>query len=62
MTGNIVAITYIGEQVDRPRHVLATGLLYTFGRAVTYVGLGVLIVTGALAVPDLSFFLQQHIN
>jgi cytochrome c biogenesis protein CcdA len=62
MAGNIVAITYISKQVDRPRFVLATGLLYTLGRAVTYVVLGVLIVTSALAVPDLSFFLQQHIN
>jgi len=62
MAGNIVAITFIGKQVDRPQYVLATGLLYTLGRAVTYVGLGVLIVTSALAVPDLSFFLQQHMN
>ena len=62
MAGNIVAITFIGKQLDRPRYVLATGLLYTLGRAVTYVGLGVLIVTSALAVPDLSFFLQQHMN
>ncbi len=62
MAGNIVAITYISKQVDRPSFVLATGLLYTLGRAVAYVGLGVLIVTSALAVPDLSFFLQQHMN
>ncbi len=62
MAGNIVAITYIGKQVDRPMYVLATGLLYTLGRAITYVVLGVLIVTSALAVPDLSFFLQRHMN
>jgi cytochrome c biogenesis protein CcdA len=59
---NIAAITYIGRQVDRPPYVLATGLLYTLGRTVTYVVLGVLIVASVLAVPDLSFFLQQHMN
>jgi cytochrome c-type biogenesis protein len=59
---NIAAMTYIGKQVDRPRYVLVTGLLYTLGRTVTYVVLGVLIVASVLAVPDLSFFLQEYMN
>ena len=59
---NIAAITYIGKRVDRPGYVLATGLLYTLGRTVTYVVLGVLIVAGALAISDLSFFLQRNMN
>jgi cytochrome c biogenesis protein CcdA len=59
---NIAAITYIGKRVDRPAYVLSTGLLYTLGRTVTYVVLGVLIVAGALAISDLSFFLQRNMN
>ena len=59
---NIAAISYIGKRVSRPGYVLATGLLYTLGRAVAYVAIGMLIVASALAVPDLSFFLQRHIN
>jgi len=62
MATNIAAITYIGKQVDRPRYVLGSGLVYTLGRTVTYLVLGILIVTSALAVPDLSWFLQKNIN
>jgi cytochrome c-type biogenesis protein len=59
---NIAAVTFIGRKVDRPRYVVATGLLYTLGRTLTYVILGVLIVAGLLAMPGLSFFLQNHMN
>jgi len=59
---NIVAISYIGKRVDRPRYVLASGLLYTLGRTLAYVILGALIVASALAIPDLSFFLQKNMN
>lgn len=59
---NIAAISYIGKKVSRPGYVLATGLLYTLGRSLAYVVVGILIVASTLAVPDLSFFLQRHIN
>lgn len=59
---NIAAITFIGGKADRPGYVLATGLLYTLGRTLTYVILGVFIVAGLLAVPGLSFFLQDNMN
>jgi cytochrome c-type biogenesis protein len=59
---NIAAISYIGKQVSRPGYVLMTGLLYTLGRSIAYVGVGVVIVASLLAVPDLSFFLQRNIN
>jgi cytochrome c-type biogenesis protein len=59
---NIAAITYIGRQVDRPGRVLLTGLVYTLGRSVVYVGVGALIVGSVLALPKLSFFLQEHFN
>jgi cytochrome c biogenesis protein CcdA len=59
---NIAAISYVSRTVDRPGYVILTGLLYTLGRTITYVLLGVLIVAGTLAIPDVSFFLQRHMN
>ncbi|HUV36607.1 MAG TPA: aromatic aminobenezylarsenical efflux permease ArsG family transporter [Patescibacteria group bacterium] len=57
---NIAAISYIGKKVEHPRLVLLTGLLYTLGRAVTYLVLGVLLVKSLLSAPHVSFFLQRH--
>jgi cytochrome c-type biogenesis protein len=59
---NIAAITYIGRQVGRPSRALITGLLYTLGRSLVYVGLAALAVGGVMAIPKLSFFLQDHFN
>ena len=59
---NIAAISYIGRQVDRPRRVLLSGLLYTFGRVFTYVTLGIILVAGILSVPEAALFLQRYMN
>jgi cytochrome c biogenesis protein CcdA len=59
---NIAAITYIGQRVDSPRKVVAAGLLYTLGRMVSYLVLGVLIVASVLSIPELAMFLQQNMN
>lgn len=59
---NIAAITYIGRQVGRPSRALVTGLLYTLGRSLVYVGLAALAVGGVMAIPKLSFFLQDNFN
>lgn len=59
---NIAAITYIGKRVDRPRMVLLSGLMYTVGRMVTYIALGVLVVTSVLSIPDVALFLQRNMN
>lgn len=59
---NIAAITYIGRRVDSPRQVLAAGLLYTLGRMLTYLVLGILIVASVLSIPRLAMFLQQNMN
>jgi cytochrome c biogenesis protein CcdA len=59
---NIAAITYIGRRVDSPRKVLAAGLLYTLGRMLTYLVLGILIVASVLSIPELAMFLQQNMN
>ena len=59
---NIVAISYIGRRVDNPRMALWTGLFYTAGRMLTYLILGVLLVSSLLSIPYLSFWLQKYMN
>ncbi len=59
---NIAAVSFIGRRLDRPGLVVASGALYTLGRTIAYVGLGVLLVGGALSVPELSRFLQKYMN
>lgn len=59
---NIAAISFIGRRVESPRQVLLTGLLYTAGRTVAYLGLAALLVASVLSVPELSMFLQRTMN
>jgi cytochrome c biogenesis protein CcdA len=59
---NIAAITYIGKRVDRPGMVLLSGVMYTVGRMVTYIVIGVLVVASVLSIPDIAMFLQQNMN
>jgi cytochrome c-type biogenesis protein len=59
---NIAAISYIGKRVSTPRRVLWSGLLYTAGRMLAYLLLGVILVAGLLSIPDLAYFLQKNIN
>ncbi len=59
---NITAISFIGQRVGKPRRVLASGLLYTLGRAVTYAIIGGLVVSSLLSTPTISHFLQREMN
>lgn len=59
---NIAAISYIGKRVERPSLVFWSGALYTLGRTLTYTALGMLLIAGLLAIPELSFFLQTNMN
>ncbi len=56
---NIVAVSYVGTQVDQPRRVVWAGLLYAAGRALAYVLVGGLLVLGLLSAPRLSHGLQR---
>lgn len=62
LAANIAAISFIGREVGRPRRVLAAGILYSLGRALTYVLVGMAIVTSMLSIPSLSNFLQERAN
>lgn len=59
---NIAAISYIARGIEKPRVVLLSGVLYTLGRVMTYVGLGVLVVYSLHSAPFISNFLQKYMN
>jgi len=59
---NIAAISYIGKRVDSTRRIFIAGIIYTFGRMLTYLLLGIILVASVLSIPDLSYFLQEYIN
>lgn len=62
LASNVAAISFVGRSVGSPRRVLFAGLLYSLGRALTYVLVGMLVVSSVLSVPSVSFFLQQRMN
>ncbi len=59
---NIAAISFIGKRLDHPALVLAAGIIYTLGRSLSYIAVGALIIYSVLAIPKLSFFLQENMN
>ena len=59
---NIAAISFIGKRFDSPRMVTITGLVYTFGRMITYVLLSAIVVGSLLTIPHVSNFLQKYMN
>jgi cytochrome c-type biogenesis protein len=59
---NIAAVTYIGKQLDAPRRVVGSGIVYALGRMATYVVLGVLLVASVASASRLSDVLQSYIS
>jgi hypothetical protein len=59
---NIAAISYVGRRVGSPRQILWAGLLYTLGRTLVYLALGMGLVAGLLWAPGLSIGLQKYMN
>jgi len=59
---NIAAVSFISRRITQRNTVFLSGVLYTLGRSLTYVVLGVLIVKTLVDVPILSDFLQRYIN
>jgi cytochrome c biogenesis protein CcdA len=58
----IAAISYVGRRVGNARMVLLSGLLYTIGRTLAYVIVGMLVIKGLLSIPGVSNFLQHYMN
>lgn len=59
---NIAAISFIARGVGSARRVLATGVLYTLGRTLTYLILGALLISSLLSIPEVAMFLQTYMN
>ncbi len=59
---NIAAVSFISRRITQRNTVFLSGILYTLGRSLTYIVLGVLIVKTLVEVPILSDFLQRYVN
>jgi cytochrome c biogenesis protein CcdA len=59
---NIAAVSFISRRITQRNTVFLSGILYTLGRSLTYIVLGVLIVKTLVDVPILSDFLQRYVN
>jgi cytochrome c biogenesis protein CcdA len=59
---NIAAVSFISRRITQRNTVFLSGILYTLGRSLTYVVLGVLIVKTLVDVPILANFLQRYVN
>lgn len=53
---NITAIGFISKNIENRNRVFLNGLLYTFGRAITYTGIAVIIYLGADQFKFSGFF------
>jgi cytochrome c biogenesis protein CcdA len=53
---NITAIAYISKDIENKRKIFANGLLYTFGRAISYTLIGLLLFFGASKFEVSKFF------
>lgn len=58
---NLAALSFLARHSAEPGRVLRGGLAYSLGRMFSYVLLSWLLISGALAVPAVSFFLQEHL-
>lgn len=56
---NISAMAYISRNVTDRRHVITSGILYTFGRMVSYFIIGALVIAAGASIPRVSLFLQD---
>lgn len=59
---NIAAVSFIGRKAGQKNHVIGSGLLYSAGRTIAYVLLGVAITAGVLGSAEASRFLQKYMN
>ena len=62
LASNLAAISYVGRDVGSPRRVLLAGVLYSLGRALSYVAVAFVVVASLLALPAVSQFLQREMN
>ncbi len=59
---NIAAVSFMARDLGSSRRVLWSGFLYSMGRMLTYVVIAVLAVASLLSLPEVSFYLEMHMN
>jgi len=59
---NIAAVSYIGRRVDKTGAALIAGVLYMTGRMMTYIALGVVLISSTQMIPAVAMFLQKYMN
>ncbi len=59
---NIAAMSFLGQQIEKPSRALRASLFYILGRTVTYVTLAILLTQSLLSAPTISQWLQVHMN
>jgi len=62
LASNIAAISYLTRESESTRRMVLSGLLYSLGRVITYVVLGLLIAGSLLNIPAVAIFLQVRLN
>ncbi|HEX5132770.1 MAG TPA: aromatic aminobenezylarsenical efflux permease ArsG family transporter [Candidatus Krumholzibacteria bacterium] len=62
LASNVAAISFVARHVGAPRRVVLAGIAYTLGRALTYVLVGILVVSSILSIPSVALFLQERMN
>ncbi len=62
LAANMAAFSFIQKEGLSPRRILVSGILYSAGRTLTFAIAGIVIISGLLAIPDASIFMQRHMN
>jgi cytochrome c-type biogenesis protein len=62
LTTNIAATSYIGQQIHSRFATVFAAVAYTIGRTLCYMAINLVVVTGLISIPGVSYFLQTHMN
>ena len=62
LAANLAAFSFIQKEGLSPRKALLSGSLYSAGRTVTFAAAGVVVISGLMAIPEASLFMQRHMN
>jgi cytochrome c-type biogenesis protein len=59
---NVAAISFVARNLGSTQKVLWSGVLYSLGRMLVYIGIAVLAVASLLSLPEVSFFLETNMH
>lgn len=59
---NVAAVSFLSKKITEAKVVFWSGLFYTAGRMLTYVVVGVIIISSLLSIPATAIFLQKYMN